>query len=372
MLKYIALTIDPYTNSNRPFHEHEDACYEILRSFKKEASKNKEHIGLFLLSTLETIFPSKLYESTVLPLREVAVSLGINNVYFIVDESSMMQLKLTHLGCKFVNYKEIPLISVQFYLIWSHHRIFVDKQPYNTQLNDTNKCLFLTGKANGQHRIGLLSKFYKQNLMSQLEWSLFVNKEISDSCQEYTGMTDSEYDVFVTSCVKNPDNIDIDIQATSTHYPGYPYDVSLFKNTSLSLISETTVIENRTGAIFFTEKTWKAIINHHPFLLASTLGALTKLEEMGFRVFRKYMAIPHYDSIIDIEERMQAIVTNTKYFLDNYSINKDQIKEDVHFNYNQYLVVVKKEFDKINAITGPGVAEKIMFSPEVSALHVNK
>ena len=370
MNRNIALIIDPYTRPGLTFDLVEDHFFKVLRQLKKEADLNKECIVLFLMSTLETVLLTELYPEVVIPMKEVAVATGIHQVYFVTDSSSGDLLRKQDILGKYVNYKDIPRIEVAYYMLWSYNRIFVKRQPYNQILNTkTDKCLFLTGKAIGAHRIGLLSKFYQRKMMNRLEWSLFVNDQIIESSRAFVGdMSDTEYSTFISSCTRNPDSISIEMQPGSSHYCGYPYDVNLYTSTSLSIISETS--EEMLSSAMFSEKTWKTIVNKHPFILAAKAGSLTRLGSLGFRTFQEYMCTPEYDTIVDIEDRMQAVVDNAEFFLDNYLLNEENIIRDVEYNFKLYAELVRAELYRVDQITGPGITEKLLFaSPDIYKLY---
>jgi hypothetical protein len=123
--------------------------------------------------------------------------------------------------------------------------------------------------------------------------------------------------------------------AGSTHYCGIPFDKSLFADTSFRVISETW---NKNAWI--SEKTFITIVNHHPFIMAGWPGSLKKLRQIGFRTFEKYLPISDYDNIQDHNLRMEAVITNTKFWLENISSQDKEIRDDVEYNVDHFYQLI--------------------------------
>jgi hypothetical protein len=245
------------------------------------------------------------------------------------------------------NYTIANAVYVDFFALRTQHKIV----EQNTKWNSTaTKALFLTGKAEKPHRIGLLSEFYANNMMDRLEWSLHIN----DPAQ-YTHLvnTSIDYDKFIADCVRNPDNINIDMQGNTSHYGGFPYDVKLYSDTVLSIVSETDFFGTSS---WLTEKTFKAIANKHPFILAANAGTLAKINQLGFKTFENYLPINQYDRLPS-RARLDSVVINTRYFLNNVAKHQEQINQDVEHNYLRFQEYCASESAKVDAL---GVLESFV------------
>jgi hypothetical protein len=55
------------------------------------------------------------------------------------------------------------------------------------------------------------------------------------------------------------------------------------------------------------------------------------------------MLIKDYAYITDEDVRLDAVVTNTKYFLENYETCKENIRLDIEHNYNIFLEIFREE-----------------------------
>ena len=93
--------------------------------------------------------------------------------------------------------------------------------------------------------------------------------------------------------------------------------------------------------IFYTEKLWRSIFYKRPFLIIGDYKALDRLKKMGFKTFDNILFDESYDDIVDPEQRVDAILQQTKHICSKYTIqqlhdliNSPQIIEVLEFNYN--------------------------------------
>jgi hypothetical protein len=114
--------------------------------------------------------------------------------------------------------------------------------------------------------------------------------------------------------------------------------VDLHKKTKFSLIAETEF--NTNNKQFISEKTFKAIVNKHPFVLAANVGVLSTLKKMGFRTFENYLPVSDYDSITDPNLRLTAIVKNVQGILDMSDDEFLPLKQDAEHNFNIFAELV--------------------------------
>lgn len=246
---------------------------------------------------------------------------------------------------------------IEFDLLFLHFEVDV----YQTSvLNDswnasTGKFLFLTGKPDRPNRIRLLHKFYGKKLLESCTWSFFCDDLLEKRCHQYLPeLTEHQYKEFIAAMRRNPDDIDIKYQSADTcHYDGYPFDTALFSNSSFRVIAETMLMNKA----IISEKTWITIANHQPFLIAGYAGTCDILKKQGFRTFEEYLAIKNYDSMIENEQRLDAIVLNTEHWLENIQLYKDDIEKDVEFNYqllSKKMQESVEKFDKIHARLNSG------------------
>jgi hypothetical protein len=96
-----------------------------------------------------------------------------------------------------------------------------------------------------------------------------------------------------------------DIDPTSTE--------NLYQETAFSVVSETYFFDN--NGRYFTEKTFKPIAYHHPFILVSKPFSLKLLRELGYQTFHPFID-EKYDEEVDNVKRMRMILEEIKRLCD--------------------------------------------------------
>lgn len=209
---------------------------------------------------------------------------------------------------------------------------------------DKKNFLFLTGKPEKLNRVRLLWKLDRAGLLEHAHWSFFMTDELREQCHKLLPeLSREEFDAFVQQRVGSPDKVQPRKQIKSLHYPGVPFDVGVYENNLFQLISETQFSPESDRTLkglrpCISEKTLLSILNHRPFIIAGIPGYLAELRDnYGFRTFNSYLPNADYDSIRDPEARLDAIVENTAYWLENIQKQSMQISMDVRYNYNRML-----------------------------------
>jgi hypothetical protein len=274
-------------------------------------------------------------------------SLGIKKLSLVVGICAEYQHELDARGLEY----EIIEWDFSVNSVYQSYKSRVDK--LNQWNPHTDKFLFLTGVPSRPARIGLLSKFYDAKMLDRAEWSFFSPWTDDDKkwCRAYLSKyTDNQYTQFLLDCDRKVDDIysqskdysrlrgkelaDLKIFNTAWCKDHCWIDPEIFKNTSLSIISEGSVYPPANDYKFLTEKTWRAVIQRHPFILADHSDRINFMKSKGLHTFEEYLPIKNYCDDLD------AVVTNTKYFIDNVSTYQSQIAQDIEHNYNLFFNIV--------------------------------
>lgn len=204
-------------------------------------------------------------------------------------------------------------------------------QPNDRWNPSTARFLFLTGKPDRPNRIRLLYKFYTQGLLAHCDWSLFVDDHTRSVAAELLPeLTSDGFHAFTTQHNQNLDSIEIlHCTSNSNHSHGYPFDGSLYGRSSFRVISETMMMDRP----IISEKTWLTVINRMPFIMSGYANSLEYLKTSGYCTFENYLPIEHYDRVQDTEQRLDAVVMNTKFWIDHIHNQKDRIQQDIEHNY---------------------------------------
>jgi hypothetical protein len=207
------------------------------------------------------------------------------------------------------------------------------------------------------------------------------------------------------------------------------FDVEIFKDSLFKVVSETDFDGPVFGPnAFFTEKTWKCVINHLPFIMAGNYYYLEYLENLGFETFQQYLKIKNFDDpgqsdylqglqipipdwkefyqtikdpdwpdcptqqhvttlpdwiqkeianqhqsptvLTDVESRLLAIVTNTEHWLETLIQHKDAVNQAVEHNfYNLEQLAKRSILDYETWAQQHGInvtVDQLIYNPAVS------
>ena len=253
--------------------------------------------------------------------------------------------------CPFDEYKSKKLIKANPFLLKTVYRTQGDGKRNSKWNFNSNKALILTGKPHRENRIGFLVECVKAGILKNHIYSFFPPKDeyhLRNTIDIFNKVCDWDYDVFCKEYQNNPDDIDIRNNEEDMHYSGFPYSVDLFNDTIISVVLETNLSSPNGNNPDFSEKTYKSIINKHPFIILNQPNSLWFLKKYGFYTFEDYMEIKDYDLNTDLFERNRDAVRNLNYFLNNYHKNIDEINEKVEFNYN-LMIKLHDDFKNENS-----------------------
>lgn len=266
--------------------------------------------------------------------------------------------KINNLGAQFhliagINYQS-QLANANFGVTFINFfalRTYLEclKQPINTAWQYNNKkILFLMGKAYKPHRVGLLYLLYKQGMLvdDKCVWSC-LNLDFKETKKFLpSNLTDNQISEFIENCYRVADSAKILTNDNiNTHYGGFPFDENLYKTTNISLISETAF----TGSPFVTEKTYRAIVNHHPFVIASAVGQNKELQQQGFVTFDEFMTFSEYNEQLRRPNSLSEIVENVKNF-DPTPAEIIDIDRLIRQNALRFDQLIQEESSKIQSI----------------------
>lgn len=236
--------------------------------------------------------------------------------------------------------------------------------------NSSSKSfLFLGGVPSRTNRITLLGKFYDAEMLDNAVWSFFPPWTDADLewCRDAMAhYTDDQYTKFLSDCDKRIDDryeqsknysrtTREEWDEQDTYNQPWVNDLGwmnpqVFADTVLSVISEGNAYDPATNYKFLTEKTWRAIAMRHPFVFAGYPEQFDYIKSFGLRTFEQYMLIKDYAYIQDEDKRLDAVVANTNYFLENYKHHLADIQADTEHNYNIFKEIYKEENKFLNSL----------------------
>lgn len=362
-LPYFSIEISNTEHSNLDFSR---AINEI--KFLRESQQKK--FNLIILLVVQEKVNNQLLKNSVIPkIKNILEMFEIDNYAYIINSWQEDN-----------DLKDDP--NIIFSDTWAI-RSFVFFRRENKRFSNiwnyySNKALFFIGKADRIHRIGLLYKFLKNDqIKDNLLWSLYLNDYYKENLKSFIldNISDQEFKIFLQESIKTLDLKnnsevnevnDIIIDHSSINFNSFKFDYTLYKKTIISIVSESEFFPYKGMDMFkgqlvndpyiqITEKTWKAMINYHPFIGVGRTDYLIKLKELGFKTFEEYMAIPDYSTIEDKNKRLEAVVENVKYFItkiQNRYYLISSIKEDINYNFTYFHQYVQNQYNILSNSLG--------------------
>lgn len=118
-----------------------------------------------------------------------------------------------------------------------------------------------------------------------------------------------------------------------------------YENSYFSVVSETTFYykETHQNSRFLTEKTFKAILSKHPFILVTIPNSLSVLKELGYKTFSPWID-ESYDIEMDDNKRMMMILKEIQRLcnLDENDLMDFLSAMNQVCEYNYHLLLKKK------------------------------
>lgn len=273
---------------------------------------------------------------------------------YLIDKGFTVSFVLSHRNSKdmypFPNIAFINgmLIKTYYYQLNRH----INQRP--TEWNNNGVALFLPGKTKFYTRSRLMYELHKANITENMEWSYIVPEEAREIIKEryFTDLSGDEFNTFIKECTRSID-VDYDKQGVLGMINDdmcmlegcYNVAPDIYNNTGFTIISETWYAGGTIPII--TEKTFRTMMNCHPFILLGAKGALRMLKEFGFKTFESYLVNPDYNELEREEDRLLAVVENVKYFQENYLRFEDEIRKDVEHNYHLVMDLAKQHIAAI-------------------------
>lgn len=339
-------------------HEHEQ---DLVRIYQTLEVLIKQDIDEAVRDGCNTVIGLLLYEGFLYKNSEDFYSL-LQRVYAYGTEKGIEKFFLacgivwdyqTELHKRKLNY-EILEFDYSANAMWESYKHY----PLPNWNNNTNKFLFLGGVPSRKNRITLLSYFYDDNLLKEESalWSFFLPIEESEKekcralCSNYT---DDQYQTFLIDAENKIDSKYYetkeyskangvewrDNQYLNTEFfqdPNY-INQNVFLSTSISVIAEGHVYPPANDFRFLTEKTWRAVINRHPFILADCEQRKQFARDRGLDLFEDYFKFP-YDSDLNLIN----VVNNIKHFLEIKNKYSEEIRQKVNNNFSAFFSIINK------------------------------
>jgi len=329
-----------FMNLDSLFFRNNDTALKYI--YEKINASVEDHTSFLGCIVMEIIPPNQVNEliAALKSIKNFLEKKGINSFRLILMNSYKEYEK--DLGIFDVNYFEsLGNLTANGYL----------KSPEKLNLSwnyRSNKFLVLTGIPHRYNRVRLLYNLYREDLLTveKSVWSFFepFGSHSLQSCRDHLhDVSDADFKDFMKIAVKKVDDVLVigGKFAGQTRYNDFTVDKINYNETCLSIITETFFQKNHPK-FDVSEKTWRTILNRHPFLLFGPVNICKHLESLGFKTFREYFPID-YDVIENDKERSEAITYNLKEFLKNKHTFLNHVLDDIDHNYTHFQKMICKE-----------------------------
>ena len=264
-------------------------------------------------------------------LEDIVISLGyaLCNVTLVLNDTIHIDINTTR----------FRVIYINFFRLQTYYSKYFTDQEFSSEWNPVNCALFLMGKPYKQHRAPMLYALIQQGVKeARLNYSFHSDPGTKlfqeAACVFNQVYPEVSYAQFSQQYRHTTNHIIpmVNSDGTNFHYSGFPFDPNQYRQTSLSVISETdldhkTSIDHYTTA-WNTEKTWRAIANHHPFTLVSHQYLPKMLLRKGYEIWDRFFKYTH--EVVLTSETVRGLLEksaeNVDYFLDVCWDNQDTIQ----------------------------------------------
>lgn len=209
------------------------------------------------------------------------------------------------------------------------------------------------------HRLLLVSRLYKDDIIENCKVSLYENEYFNDISRDdlfytFEGLTFTYVDLaWMKKTLKEiyPLHLDFDNQQTTAQSDNFLSEKSHYLDTYFSLVTETSISNEWC---FVTEKCIRPMIGMHPFIVFGNPHTLKVLKEFGFKTFNKIID-ESYDDEFDTNKRFEMAYDEVKK-LNNLP------KEELHGLYYSIIDILNhnKNLVKKLALTDAVVEDMLI------------
>lgn len=197
------------------------------------------------------------------------------------------------------------------------------------------------------HRLLLVSKLYKDDILENSKVSLYENEyfddiEIQNLFYTYEGLDFTYVDVVwmkKTLTEIYPLHLDFNNQQLAAQSDNFLSEKTHYLDTYFSLVTETSISNEWC---FITEKCIRPMIGLHPFIVFGNPHTLKILKNYGFKTFDKIID-ESYDNEFDSKKRFEMAYSEVKK-LNNIS------KEELHEKYYSILDILTHNKDLVKKL----------------------
>ena len=275
----------------------------------------------------ETGLSESDYDEKILQLAKLGFD--SEDILFVLNRSAYNEWMDKHID---------RIILIDFFAVSAAIRHLIHKQPIShVTVNDRpNKINFLVGKVNKESRKIILNSFYQSKAKEKTIFSILGTID---------GINDDGFENFIRENQGPIDNAYVQETNEGLTSQGWGNSAYVYDQSSVSFICET---HESNPSLFLTEKTYRPIINRHPFVIRASFPALQYLNAIGFKTFANFID-ESYDEVNEVNSAYsQRLIETTVDLLGKVKTNAKQMQSIVDHNYMTLIKFSQSELAYLN------------------------
>lgn len=193
------------------------------------------------------------------------------------------------------------------------------------------------------YRLTLVSKMLEKDLTKHGLVSLYINDPTQRTWQEELGAADTKLSESAKILIRDqisqlPGSLTVDKEHPNgdlSAKAGYD-ELRLNQQGLWHIVSETVFYYDK---LHLTEKIFKPIVSHRPFILVGAKGNLAYLKSYGFKTFDRWID-ESYDNEADPDKRLDMIVKQieklSKLSKEELDLMYNEMKETLDYNFDHF------------------------------------
>ena len=236
---------------------------------------------------------------------------------------------------------KIKILYIDIFALSAVARVFDYNHPVSKFSDRPKKFNLLLGKIGKLNRAEAIYRFYKKGILENTVAGLLGERKEIHSALD---LKDPVFYRDIRHYLKSPDKVKTAQLSSGITSQGWSNKSIVYDNSSVSYICET--FDNTEYGNFITEKTYRPIINQHPFVVQASPRMLEYMREQGFKTFNNLIN-ESYDKDPVSVNRIDNTIDQAVKLLDHTLTNADTVKSIVTHNYNMLLDRARHQLNEL-------------------------
>ena len=290
--------------------------------------ENDKQTRLMIDYAYETGLPEDMYDRKVKEI--VSQGIDIKDVLFVFNRSAFADWMEKHIN---------NIVFIDLFAVAAAVRHAIGKTPVsNVSVKDRPKKInLLVGKIDKPFRSLVLQSFYTSKLKDSTMFSILgmPNSDANFDKDFLQFLKDNQGPIDGAETIETNEGVSSQ---------GWSDNCRVYDETSVSVICET---HETNDSLFITEKTYRPIINRHPFVARASFPLLEYLQAIGFKTFNTLIDESYESSEIS-STQADRLVSAAGELLEKTQTQADQVQAIVDHNYETLIKFAQSELALLN------------------------